>query len=199
MNQRLKLLAIPLISLAASCASSYHRDGYDYGSSESAQHRFAELRTLQDAQQVFSEQNRGSHQFDFKGHGRVTVREILLEGYPGNVYLKCRYHYQNRTDKAVVQSYVSLDALDKNGNLIASSTQRLIVPVPIAIARGAHIAHELRTQIPMQLLEPGWTWRIRCEAEKEMPEEPLDPPVEQRPPHNISSPVFIKNRGQNNR
>ena len=53
-----------------------------------------ELREFQQAQQVFREQNIGSHQFDFEGHGRVTVREVLLEGFPGGAYLKCRFHYQ---------------------------------------------------------------------------------------------------------
>ncbi|MCK5941464.1 MAG: hypothetical protein KAI24_05795 [Planctomycetes bacterium] len=191
MNLRPKLAALPLLLMAAACATPV--------TVETRTHELeAELHAFQEAQRVFREKNMGTHQFDFAGHGRVTVREILLEGFPGNAYLKCRFHYQNRTEKPVVQSWVSLDVLDAEGRLVASQTCHLIVPVPMPIARGSYYADELRTLTYNVHLQDGWSWRIRCESDLEQEEEPLDPPVE--PPkgvHNLPAPVIIKNRGQN--
>jgi hypothetical protein len=158
-----------------------------------------ELREFQQAQQVFREQNIGSHQFDFEGHGRVTVREILLEGFPGGAYLKCRFHYQNRTPKPVVQSWVSLDVLDSEGRIVSSQSCHLVVPSPQPIGRGSYYADELRTPTYAVHLQDGWGWRIRCDAELVEPEEPLDPPVERPARGRLSAPVIIRNRGQNSR
>ncbi|MGC6487016.1 MAG: hypothetical protein ACON4Z_05195 [Planctomycetota bacterium] len=156
-----------------------------------------ELREFQRAQQVFREQNIGTHQFDFEGHGRVTVREILLEGFPGGAYLKCRFHYQNRTPKPVVQSWVSLDVLDNEGRIVSSQSCHLVVPSPQPIGRGSYYADELRTPTYAVHLQDGWGWRIRCDAELVEPEEPLDPPVERTEGRRLSAPVIIRNRGQN--
>ena len=109
MNARHTLTALPLLLLATACATPVAVE------TPAGEHQLeAELRVFQEAQQVFREKNMGTHEFDFEGQGRVTVREILLEGFPGNTYLKCRFHYQNRTAKPVVQSWVSLDVLDKD-------------------------------------------------------------------------------------
>ncbi|HEB54560.1 MAG TPA: hypothetical protein ENI87_15015 [bacterium] len=179
--------ALPLL-LAAACATPVAVETQE-------DERILELRRFQEAQRVFREQNMGVHQFDFAGHGRVTVRQITLEGFPGNTYLKCRFHYQNRTDKPVVQSWVSLDVLDGEGRLRSTQSCHLIVPVPIPIARGSYYADELRTPTYGVHLEEGWTWRIRCVSDLQEDEEPLDPPVEERGLPKLRAPLFIKNRG----
>ena len=192
MNARRILVALPLL-LATACATPVRV--------ETGEHVLeAELREFQEAQRVFREQNTGTHQFDFEGHGRVTVRSITLEGFPGGTYLKCRFHYQNRTKKPVVQSWVSLDVLDAEGRMISTQSCHLVVPVPVPIARGSYYADELRTPTYDIHLQEGWTWRIRCVSDLEAEEEPLDPPVKQPAGVNhLPAPVIIKNRGQNNR
>jgi len=154
------------------------------------------LRQLQVQQQVFREQNTAPQIFDFPGHGRVTVREITLDGYPGNTYLRCRFHYQNRTSEPVVQSWVMLDILDAEGQLVASQATVCIIPHPMPIARGSFVSDELRARTYGVHLEPGWSWRIRCVAQRQQEPEALDPPVPERlwP---ILPPLIIKNRGQN--
>ncbi|MFN3240928.1 MAG: hypothetical protein ACE37K_05375 [Planctomycetota bacterium] len=193
MNARHTLTALPLLLLATACATPVAVETHG------AEHELeAELRVFQDAQQVFREKNMGTHQFDFEGHGRVTVREILLEGFPGNGYLKCRFHYQNRTAKPVVQSWVSLDVLDAEGRIRSTQSCHLIMPTAGAIGRGSYYADELRTPTYNVHLKEGWTWRIRCESDLQQPEEPLDPPVkEPKTGANLRAPVIIRNRGQN--
>lgn len=154
-----------------------------------------ELRQLQQAQQVFRAQHIGTREFDFPGHGRVTVREITLDGFPGQAYLRCRFHYQNRTEKPVVQAWVSLDVLDGEGRLVSTQSCRCIVPVPMPLARGSYYSDELRTPTYGVHLEPGFSWRIRCEAELERAEEPLDPPVPERLVP-VSPPMWIKDRSR---
>lgn len=154
-----------------------------------------QLLDLQSAQQVFREQNTVPQTFDFPGHGRVTVRDITLDGFPGNTYVRCRFHYQNRTDKPVVQSWVSLDVLDGQGRLVASQASVCIVPHPIAIARGSYFSDELRTQTFDAHMQPGWSWRIRCTSQLEEEEEPLSPPVPERKATDTQlGPVEIKQR-----
>ncbi|MEC8252799.1 MAG: hypothetical protein VYA51_07925 [Planctomycetota bacterium] len=197
MKARRNHLTVSLLLLTAACASTAQA-GAPERSSGTEHQLEAELRTFQTAQRVFRAQNIGQHEFDFEGHGRVTVREILLEGFPGGAYLKCRFHYQNRTPKPVVQSWVSLDVLDADGQIVSSQSCHLVVPTPQPIARGSYYAEELRTPTYKAHLQEGWSWRIRCDAELEQPEEPLDPPVERRAPGNLRAPVIIRNRGQNN-
>lgn len=156
-----------------------------------------ELRDFQRHQQVFREQNTAPQEFDFPGQGRVTVRQISLDGYPGNAYVRCRFHYQNRTDKPVVQSWVSLDVLDGEGRLVASQASICIIPTPMPIARGSYFADELRTQTFDAHLQPGWSWRIRCTSQLEEEEEPLVPPVPDQQNPGLPPPLIIKNRGQN--
>lgn len=151
-----------------------------------------ELRDFQVQQQVFRAQNITPMDFDFPGHGRVTVREVTLDGYPGNTYVRCRFHYQNRTEKPVVQSWVSLDVLDGEGQVVASQASVCIIPHPMPIARGSFFSDELRTQTFDAHLQPGWGWRIRCTSQLEEEEEPLNPPVPERPPL-IPPPIVVRN------
>lgn len=187
MNHR-HLVVGPLLFTAA-CAISRreHRSGEVH---------MAELEQLRAAQQVFREQNTTPVDFDFEGNGRVTVREISLDGWPGGEYLRCRFHYQNRTKAPVVKAWVSLDVVDGKGETVSSQAVNCIVPVPMPIARGSYYSDELRTPTYGAHLQPGWSWRIRCIAVPETAEEPLDPPVPERLPRQ-SPPMTIKNRGQN--
>lgn len=142
---------------------------------------------------MFRAQNTGPFDFDFAGHGRVTVREITLDGFPGHTYLRCRFHYQNRTRQPVMQAIVSLDVLDAQDRVVSTQSCYCIVPVPIPIARGSYYSDELRTPTYTAHLNPGWKWRIRCHADLEQEEEPLDPPVEV-PPVLQHPPMYIKDR-----
>lgn len=181
--------SVALLVLVAACASP--------APTGSRTHELeVELRRLQSSQQVFREQNTVPQIFDFEGHGRVTVREITLDGFPGNSYLRCRFHYENRTDKPVVQSWVMLDVLDAEGELVASQATVCIIPHPMPIARGSYVSDELRTRTYGAHLEPGWSWRIRCVAQLQQEVEPLDPPIPERQ-WPIFRPIQIKNRGQN--
>lgn len=185
MNHRRTALALPLL-LACACATPVAIE-------RPAPEQAIELRQFQAAQQVFREQNTLPQTFDFPGHGRVTVRDISLDGFPGNTYVRCRFHYQNRTEKPVVQSWVVLDVLDAEGRLVASQASVCIVPHPIAIARGSYFADELRTQTFGAHLQPEWSWRIRCFSQLEEDEEPLNPPAPERT-GGQPTPVIIKNR-----
>ena len=187
MNASWTLLAIPAL-LAVACTTHVGTPVHDNDLQQ-------ELERFKSMQQVFHEQNTGVHKFDFEGHGRVTVREISLQGFPGSTYLKCRFHYQNRTIKPVVQCWVSLDVLDSEGRIVSTQSCHLIVPVPIPIARGSYYSDELRTPTYDTHLKDGWTWRIRCVADMEEEEEPLNPPVK-RPAgvRNMPPPVIIKSR-----
>ncbi|HEU4420418.1 MAG TPA: hypothetical protein VFT55_15890 [Planctomycetota bacterium] len=185
MNHRRRLVTSTLL-LAAACATPVEIDRPEHVLE-------AELRTFQEVQRVFREQNIAPMQFDFPGHGRVTVRDVSLDGFPGGSYVRCRFHYQNRTEKPVVQSWVSLDVLDSDGKLVASQACVCIIPIPMPIARGSYYADELRTQTFDAHLQPGWSWRIRCTAQLEKEDEPLDPPAREyilRQP----TPFFGKDR-----
>lgn len=187
MNPRRTLKILPLL-LAGACATPVTIDSPNHALR-------TELLDFQVAQQVFREQNMGTHEFDFEGHGRVRVNEITLDGFPGSTYLRCRFEYQNRTKKPVVQTWVSLDVLDADGRLVSSQSAHLIVPVPMPIARGSYFAEELRTPTYDAHLKEGWTWRVRCVSDLETEDEPLSPPVEPR--KRLPPPVIIKDRGQN--
>jgi hypothetical protein len=184
-----RTLATALLLCVAGCASPV--------AIERPEHALeVELRDFRRHQEVFRAQTIAPQDFDFPGHGRVTVRDISLDGYPGNTYVRCRFHYQNRTDKPVVQSWVSLEVLDAQGNLVASQASVCIVPHPIPIARGSFFADELRTQTHGAHLQPGWSWRIRCTSQLEQAEEPLDPPVAEPEPPRSSAPLEIKDRSR---
>lgn len=150
---------------------------------------------FQARQQVFRAQNSGLQSFDFPGQGRVTVRDISLDGFPGHAYVRCRFHFQNRSERPIVQTWVTLEVLDPQGNAVASETAVCIVPSPSAIMRGAYFADELRTKTCEAHLRPGWSWRLRCSSQMEEEDEPLSPPVPEnlRDPF-VSSPMTIKDR-----
>jgi hypothetical protein len=185
MTRRRHLPSLPMLLLSA-CAAAVEV--------ERPQHALeVELRQFQQAQDMFRQQNTAPLQFEFQGHGRVTVKEITLDGFPSNSYLRCRFHYQNRTDKPVVQAFVSLDLVDAQDRVRSSQTCHCIVPYPVPIERGAYYADELRTPTYGVHLEPGWGWRIRCTAELQQPEEPLSPPVPERTIRQVP-PMWIKDR-----
>jgi hypothetical protein len=185
MNHRHTIVAA-VCALGASCATP--------GPTGSHEHPLqTELRHFQGLQQVFREQNMTPQQFDYADKSRVTVDDVSLDGWPDNAYVRCRFYYQNRTAKPVVQSWVSVDVLDANGQMVSSQTTRLLLPIPYPIARGAYFADEVRTPTHGAHLLPGWSWRVRCTSIAEEIEEPLDPPVAERlfaqPP-----PMWIKDR-----
>jgi hypothetical protein len=92
-----------------------------------------------------------------------------------------------------VQTWVSLDVLDASGRLVSSQACNCIIPVPMPIARGSYYSDELRTPTYDAHLQPGWSWRIRCNSMLEQADEPLDPPV---PPRTVREfpPMEIKQR-----
>lgn len=153
----------------------------------------AELGQFQACQQVFREQNTAPRTFDFPEHGRVTVREVTLDGFPGNTYVRCRFTYQNRTSKPVRKAWVFLDVLDADGRMVASQASILYMPIPVDIARGSYFADELRTQTFDAHLRSGWSWRIRCQALFQEEEEPLVPPAPEPGRLTIDpAPVILK-------
>lgn len=182
----IRRLPLTLLGLAAACASPVAVENPIRAS-------LVELHQFQLDQQVFREQNVAPIQFDFPGQGRVVVREISLDGYPGNTYVRCSFTYQNRTDKPVVQSWIMLDVLDPKGRTVATQATVAIMPIIMPIGRGAYFADELRTQTYGVHAEPGWSWRIRCVAQQEKDEEPLDPPAPE-PGTRQPPPMTIKPR-----
>jgi hypothetical protein len=134
---------LPLACLAfAACASSIEVERPEHAAE-------AELRQFQQSQDLFRQQNTVPMVFDFAGHGRVTVREITMDGFPGNTYLRCRFHYQNRTDKPVVQAFVSLDIVDAENRVRSSQTCHCIIPFPEPMERGAWYAARLGLAHPL--------------------------------------------------
>lgn len=181
-------MSVLLLALASACATPV-------ATSRPQRSGEGDLLRLQATQRVFREQNTVPQQFDFPGQGRVVVREITLDGFPGNTYLRCRFHYENRTDEPIVQAWVMLDVIAPSGRLVASQATACILPVPMNVERGAFVADELRVQTHGVHLQEGWSWRVRCVAER-LQYDPLDPPAAeaQWPP---VPPLIIKNRGQN--
>lgn len=101
----------------------------------------------------------------FPGQGRVVVRDVSLDGYPGNTYVRCRWHFLNDTGRPVTLARVSLDVLDAAGHMVASQQSVCIFPTPRAIYDGTFFADELRTQTYDVHLQPGWSWRLTCKTE----------------------------------
>lgn len=89
------------------------------------------------------------------------------------------------------QSWVSLDVVDAEGQVVSSQACHLVMPTSSAISRGAFYSDELRTPTENAHLQPGWGWRIRCHSDEVTPEEPLDPPVPEWRPRD-STPFFIE-------
>jgi hypothetical protein len=150
-----------LLSLlvAAACAVPADDESATYAN------LMASMSNLQQEQRRFTAATRLPQDFDFPGQGRVTVRQLSLDGYPGNTYVRCRFHYQNNTGREVLRALVSLDVLDSAGKLVASQVSVCLFPTPRAIHDGTFFADELRTQTHDVQLQPGWSWRITCKTE----------------------------------
>ena len=112
--------------------------------------------------------------FDFPGNGQVTVRQVSLDGYPGNSYVRARWTYQNNTGRPVLRALVGLDVVDAEGRVVASKVSVCIFPSPRPIYDGTYYADELRTQTLGVHMQPGWSWRMTCRAE--YLDEPQDLP-----------------------
>ncbi len=146
------------------------------------------LNDFQAQQGQFLAQNPIPQVFDFADAGRVTIRDISLDGYPGSAYVRARFLYQNTTGRPVNRAWVSLDVLDAEDRLVASQVSVVIVwAAPMPIASNSFYADELRTRTRDAHLQPGWKWRVSCVAEFEDPADagvnatrPPDPPAIQR-------------------
>jgi hypothetical protein len=125
----------------------------------------ASMEDLKAAQKRFTAANEAPKTLDFGGNGKVTIRQLSLDGYPGNTYVRCRFHFQNDTGRPVLRSLVSLDVLDADGELVASQMSVCIFPTPRAIHDGTFFADELRTQTHDAHVREGWTWRLTCKTE----------------------------------
>ncbi len=125
----------------------------------------AKMANLQDEQKRFAKDHTLPQQLDFPGHGAVTIRQLSLDGYPGNSYVRCRFHYQNDTGRPVLRAVITLDVLDAAGQTVASESTVCIFPTPRAIHDGTFFSSELRTQTLDVHEQPGWRWRLSCSAE----------------------------------
>lgn len=166
---------LPLVAVLAACAAPP-------APPKETPPQVQELREFQHIQSVFRAQYSARQSIDFEGHGRVTVLDVSLDGFPGNTYVRCRFQYQNRTTKPVVQAWVSLDVLDAEGDPVDTRTCVAILPTASPIARGSYYVDELMTPTLDAHLRPGWSWRIRCTAQEQAGEEPLVPPPEEWAP-----------------
>lgn len=147
------------VLLVAACQSSQDNVLGHYPELERALFQF------QGEQQRFARANPVPQAFDFPGAGKVQVRDLSLDGYPGNSYVRCRFIYQNTTGQPVPRAWVSLDVLDAQGNMVASQVSVCIVPTASPIHVDRFFSDELRTQTLDAHLQPGWSWRITCRAE----------------------------------
>ncbi len=125
----------------------------------------AAMRDLEAAQRGFEAATQLPQRFDFEGHGRVQLTDLALDGYPGNTYVRARWHYQNTTGKPVICAHVGLDVLDADGNVVARKVSVCIFPTPRLLHDGTYFADELRTQTHGVHNHAGWSWRITCRAE----------------------------------
>ena len=162
-----------LLLVAAACAVP--ADEGDGPTTYSA--LLAAMSNLQHEQQRLTAATPLPQHLDFPGQGRVTVRQLSLDGYPGNTYVRCRFHFQNNTGREVLRALVSLDVLDGAGRLVASQVSVCLFPTPRAIHDGTFFADELRTQTHDVHLQPEWSWRITCKTEfmEEDPPPALSP------------------------
>src|SRR5262245_2590451 len=152
---------IPLVLflLATACAAPAIEESNAYPELMTA------MTDLQAEQQRFAATTVLPQTFKFPGQGRVVARIVSLDGYPGNTYVRCRFHYFNDTGRPVARSLVSLDVLDGAGRMVASQVSVCIFPTPRAIYDGTFYADELRTQTHGVHVQPGWSWRVTCKSE----------------------------------
>ncbi|MGE3171228.1 MAG: hypothetical protein AB7O97_01300 [Planctomycetota bacterium] len=152
----------PLLSLLLlpACATLEYDEGPPI-----YQEQMAEMREFEQEQARFAATANLPRDFEFPGQGTVTVRQLWLEGYPSNTYVRCRFHYHNDTGRPVLRTLVSLDVLDAEGQMVASKVSVLIFPTPRAIHDGTYFSDELRTQTRDAHKQAGWSWRLTCKSE----------------------------------
>lgn len=148
-----------LLLLAAACATPTIEESTAYPDLVAA------MQDLQREQKRFTAVTTLPRTIEFPGQGRVVIRDVSLDGYPGNTYVRCRFHYQNTTGRPVLRALVSLDVLDAEQQLVASQVSVCIFPTPRAIYDGTFFADELRTQTRDAHLQEGWSWRMTCKTE----------------------------------
>lgn len=156
--------ALVLLLAAASCTTSNAHPLDPYPELKQAMAEFK----VQQAD--FNQRLELPKNYDFPGAGRVSVRQLSLEGYPGNTYVRCRFTYQNTTGKPIMHATVSLDVLNAAGKVVARQSSVCIVPTAVPIAEGSLFSDELRTRTLDAHLLPGWSWRITCRPQFEEPE-----------------------------
>lgn len=161
----LALFALSILSTACASGIPADQDGTAYPA------LVASMETLKDEQKRFTAANELPMNLDFSSNGRVTIRQLSLDGYPGNTYVRARFHFQNNTGRPVLRAVISLDVLDAGGQLVASQSSVCIFPTPRAIHDGTFFADELRTQTHGVHENAGWRWRLDCKTEF-MDEEP---------------------------
>lgn len=150
-----------LCFLSAACATSSGSDSE--GTAYPA--LVASMQHLEAEQKRFAATTELPQTIDFGKDGRVVVRQLALDGYPGNTYVRCRFHFQNNTGRPVLRAVIALDVLDSKGELVASQSSVCIFPTPRAIHDGTFFADELRTQTRGAHEQAGWSWRLTCKTE----------------------------------
>ena len=123
------------------------------------------MRDLEDEQKRFNTTLVLPKKFVFPGNGEVIVRDVSLDGYPGNTYVRARWSWQNTTGRPVVRSLVSLDVLDGQGHVVASKVSVCIFPAVRMLEDATYFTDELRTQTHGVHMQEGWSWRITCRSE----------------------------------
>lgn len=121
-------------------------------------------------------------EFEFEGHGKVTVTNWSLTGWPGEVYVNADVRYENTTDQPVTHAIVWLEVLDANGNVVGSTAQRLFNPMGYSLWPGSfHSGATLRAPTNGIHLDPaGWQWGVACTAQHD--DDPGTRPVLVVPP-----------------
>lgn len=155
----LALFALSMLSTACASVTTTDHDGTAYPA------LVASMETLKDEQKRFTAATELPMTLDFANNGRVTIRQLSLDGYPGNTYVRARFHFQNNTGRPVLRAVISLDVLDAAGQMVASQSSVCIFPTPRAIHDGTFFADELRTQTHGVHENAGWTWRLGCKTE----------------------------------
>lgn len=154
-------IAALLCFLSAACATGSGNDSE--GTAYPA--LLASMQNLEAEQKRFAATTQLPQTLDFGTDGRVVVRQLSLDGYPGNTYVRCRFHFQNNTGRPVLRAVIALDVLDSKGELVASQSSVCIFPTPRAIHDGTFFADELRTQTHGVHEAAGWSWRLTCKTE----------------------------------
>jgi hypothetical protein len=153
--------ALVLLCLLPACASPTNSSvSRTYPADQMAQ-----MRDLKREQARFDAAKALPQKLEFAGQGQITITQLSLDGFPDNVYVRARWHYQNNTGKPVVRAIVSLDVLDADSKVVSSTNAHCIFPTIQPIYEGTFYSDELRTNTHGAHLHPGWSWRMTCKAE----------------------------------